>query len=258
MKLIIALLLVAGVAQAAPINLQMVDRVKSNVASIVMPQFIHEKDGSKTLVQVEDRGDQYNLLLVAYGKSGAVLAQTEVRRAEAGENLFLNEASRNASNELMAVLFYSRDTATEGHVESINISKGTGIRVASGEFPDVVGRIMTGGKHLVLAKTDLDHGPHGSYPELLRVLDEDTGDVVSQTILDNGVAVYVGLNNKGKPTALVYGYELFGVIDMLTGKYKELAPPRQQPSNFPGLISTPIGDLLEFSDSNTTRLLDIK
>ncbi|MGZ3694786.1 MAG: hypothetical protein ACXWQO_11425, partial [Bdellovibrionota bacterium] len=255
--LALALLTGSGLAHAAAPQVKVIDRVETPVA-FGRPVLINEKDGSKTLVQLETLADdKFNLRLVARGAGGKVLLETKAGKPATGEQLYINEAKRNQAGDLVVITYYNRNTATSGRIYSDNLTTKKSAMLAEGSFPTLVDRIRVGNQNLALVSTYLGHGPGDTRPELLRVLDEDDGKVISQTVLDFGISGKFGLNSKGEVKILATGYELFGLIDAASGKFTALLPERRQPSQYPAYLHLATGDFLSLNDANEMHLLDI-
>jgi hypothetical protein len=224
-----------------------------------MAKWIKDAAGNDVMVKIHEVPDNPTALAIsAYGVKGNEIARCEVYWPE-GHQAFLNlvDVSLNVSGDVVAITNRYTGTSTDGHLWSDNLTKKTSVELINlGQSSYYYDRIRFRGKNLVAVGGNLGIGANGTSPSLIRVVNEDTGEVEAEKILDFPTSGMFGVDSSGRLKLLLTGYELFGVLDTASLQYTELFPPRQQPSYYPSIKELEIGKVVSFVQEGKMLLLD--
>lgn len=242
---------------ATPPKLTLMHRVQTDPSTGGDPVIVKDKSGRKILVQLQEvPGNNRIDRLVAIDENGKTVASEDVDKPGVGEGLLIARVDQNASGDIVVITQFGDTSHYHYSLYSDNLTKGTAALLAdTGKFASFESRIQLNGRNLALVTADMDPGPNNTRPEEIRVVDEDTGAVIQETVVDNGVAGRLALDSHGNLKALLTGYELFGVLDVASGTFTNILPPRTQPSIFPNDLKLVTGTFIQFTDSQEVQLL---
>jgi hypothetical protein len=255
----LATLVASSLAFAAPApKLTPIRRIQTVQSYAGMPKMIRDSAGLEVLVQLQEVPGRTDILqLVAINEQGQTVAGMDVSHPKPGEGILIDDVAVNAAGEIVAIVEFGDVKDFKPELYSDNLTKKTSMRLLDvGKFPRFESRLRVNGQNLALVTADLDAGPNNTHPQMVRIVDEDRGDVIGQKILDNAVTGKLGLDKQGRLKALLTGYEIFGVLDVASGAYVDLAPPRVQPSVYPGEVNLITGRFITLQDKNQLDLLD--
>jgi hypothetical protein len=248
---------VTSVSWAAP-KLTQTLRVQTARASYGQPKLIRDAEGNPFLVELSEiPSDPKNLELAALDSTGATIAQVELSKPQ-GQNEFrsIESASFNSRGEIVAITMLYRDGNGVGELAATNLNRQISVQLAASEGAVVLDQISYGGRELLAVSQDL--GEEGNLsPVSIHLVDADTGEIVRAAHLDYPISGKFGVDSAGSLKLLLFGYELFAVMDFASGQVDNLAPPRQQPSIYPVELDLSFGSFLQFDEGQGTTLYDL-
>jgi hypothetical protein len=251
----------SGSAMTNAPTVTVLNRVEVGPAVFGASKLIKDKAGHGIYISIQKMaGSPQIQKLSAVDETGKVVAEDSIWASELPDRLqSIRDAGYNSRDELVVILGKGSNVSGDSALTSQNLTKKTSVPlITTGRFPQFGGRLTVKGHVVVVVTADLDARTNVSDPSIVRVIDEDTGKVVGQSIVDFGVQAELGLASDGKLKTLIYGNELFGIIDVASGKYTELLKPSQAPHVYPGTLELSTGKFVTISNEKTQKLYDRK
>jgi len=201
-----------------------VKRVETQASLSREVELIKDAKGEDIYVNIQDvPNDKYVVEVVAYKEDGTRLTTT-VRRPREQEFLSLDDVAFNSGNELIAIISMRTSNRYEATMMSVNLTRktvNTLIDVGNSEFSN---RIRHDNQNLALVVSSLGSGENNTFPQILRVVDEDSGKIVRQVIIDNYMGAKLGVNSQGDLQILLAGYNVLQLMDVRSGQVSDLIP----------------------------------
>jgi hypothetical protein len=246
---------ISQIAWATPApQLTVINRVQTPAAYQGIYKLVRDKGGAPLYVLAEQMAD-HSIQLEVRDHNNTIVQAMPIAPATAGGTLRLLRTDVTANGDIVLALWDGNVNGAGVKLISDNITqKRSTVLATAAMFPQLNDRIIVNGRNLVLVSID---GPTSNDPSTVKVIDEDTGAVISQVTVSNPVSGRLGLDKMGNLKALMTGYELFGLIDVKSSTYTDLIPPRQQPSQYPGDLELVTGKFITLSDGKTQQLLKL-
>lgn len=251
--LLSALMVSTSVAAAAAPTIQVVGRAETTPVVFGETKMIKDKNGQDLMVGIFENTNKQFLNIDAVSPSGMHVYSTTVFHPGPGKRLDLRDVSFNDSGELVALVVNADQNGIAGQMISENLSTGARAVITEvGQTPQVLGRVRVNGKDLVAATVSLGHGPGDTYPELVRVVEETTGKVVQQVMLDQFVIYgHVGLDSHGKMKVVLAG-KFLKLLDAESGSLIDLVPA--VPDAYTGQVQTVLGKIITLTSKAAKKI----